>query len=253
MIDTTYSEGIATIRLEHGPVNALDAELLAALVEALDEAQHSSAKAIVLTGSGAAFSAGADLVRLLDEGREYVERARPHATKAFERLFLVPIPVVAAINGHAIAGGCVLALACDHRITITGEHRMGLAELTAGVPFPAWALEIVRFAVAAPHLQRLIYSGRLSTPDDALSTGLVDEIVAPDQLQARAHEVAGRLASIPSATFALTKRSLREPFADRAMRGSAIDDEGMKVWASAEALESVRLFIERTLGTGSRG
>jgi enoyl-CoA hydratase len=248
VIDTTFEDDIAILRIEHGTVNALDAELLQALAEALDAVEE-TAKAVVLTGTGAAFSAGADLIRLLDEGNRYVEAARPHAIRAFERMFTISRPLVAAINGHAIAGGCVLALAADYRVTASGEHRLGLAELKVGVPFPAWALEIVRFAVPPPHLQRLIYSGRLATPDEALTLGLVDEIAAPDQLMERALNIARRLASIPAATFALTKRSLREPFAERARTAGPIDDEGMAVWASSEIRESVRRFIDRTLGS----
>lgn len=247
MIHQRLIDDIVILRIEHGPVNALDAELLEALADALDSIEE-TAKAVVLTGSGAAFSAGADLLRLLDEGSDYVEAARPHAARAFERIFTISRPVVAAINGHAIAGGCVLALACDHRITVSGAHRIGLAELKVGVPFPAWALEIVRFAVAPPHLQRLMYSGRLAVPDEALAVGLVDEIVAPEHLMDRALTIARRLASIPSATFALTKRSLREPFAERARRAGAIDAEGMALWVSSEVRESVRSFVERTLG-----
>ena len=247
MIRTTFDDDIAILRIEHGPVNALDAELLEALADALDDVEE-RARAVVLTGTGSAFSAGADLIRLLDEGSRYIEAARPHATRAFERMFTISRPVVAAINGHAIAGGCVIALACDHRITASGEHRLGLAELKVGVPFPAWALEIVRYAVSPPHLQRLIYSGRLVTPEEALGVGLVDEVVAPDQLMERARTVARRLASIPGRTFQLTKRSLREPFAERARRSGSIDDEGSAVWASDEVRESVRRFIEQTLG-----
>lgn len=248
MIETRFDDDVAILRIEHGPVNALDAELLEALADALD-AVEGNARAAVLTGTGSAFSAGADLLRLLDEGSGYVEAARPHATRAFERMFMISLPMVAAINGHAIAGGCVLALACDHRITASGEHRLGLAELKVGVPFPAWALEIVRFAVAPPHLQRLIYAGRLVTPDEALAIGLVDEIVAPDQLMERALKIARRLASIPARTFQLTKRSLREPFAERARRAGSLDDAGMAAWASPDVRESVRRFIERTLGS----
>lgn len=247
MIETVFDEEIAILRIDHGPVNALDAELMAALADAIDAVEQ-DAKAVVLTGAGGAFSAGADLIRLLDEGRRYVEEARPHATRAFERMFMISRPVVAAINGHAIAGGCVIALACDHRITASGEHRLGLAELKVGVPFPAWALEIVRFAVPPPHLQRLIYSGRLVTPDEALALGLVDEVVAPDLLMERALKAARRLASIPASTFRLTKRILREPYAERARRAGSIDDEGTAVWASEEVRDSVRRFIERTLG-----
>jgi enoyl-CoA hydratase len=248
VIDATFKDEIAILRIEHGPVNALDAELLEALADTLDDVEG-RAKAVVLTGTGPAFSAGADLNRLLDEGSQYVEAARPHATRAFERMFTISLPVVAAINGHAIAGGCVIALACDHRIMASGDHRLGLAELKVGVPFPAWALEIVRFAVAPPHLQRLIYSGRLVTPDEAFAAGLVDEVVAPDELMERALKIARRFASIPAATFALTKRSLRDPFAERARRARSMDDEGTAVWASSETRESVRRFIDRTLGS----
>src|SRR5688572_25377320 len=128
MIHKSVNDEIVTLRIEHGPVNALAAELLVALADALDSVQE-QAKAVVLTVTGAAFSAGADLIRLLDEGSDYVEAARPHAVRAFELLFTISCPVVAAINGHAIAGGCVLALACDHRITASGAHRIGLPEL----------------------------------------------------------------------------------------------------------------------------
>ncbi|MGH2726427.1 MAG: enoyl-CoA hydratase/isomerase family protein [Actinomycetota bacterium] len=248
MIETTVEDGIAVLTIDHGPVNALDIELLTALPAALDAAEQATAKAIVITGVGSTFSAGADLVRLLDEGGAYVEAARPLASRAFERMFTCALPTVAAINGHAIAGGCVIALACDHRITIEGDHRIGIPELRVGVPFPIWALETVRFAVAQPHLQRLMYSGRLEQPAEALALGLVDEVVAPDQLMPRARAIAGRLASIPPASFALTKGSLRRPFAERARSGEAIDDEGTVIWASPEARESVQRFIERTFG-----
>ena len=249
MIDVSIEERIAVVRLDHGAVNALDGELLSGLVAALDELP-SRADAVVLTGAGSAFSAGADLVRLLDQGSAYVAAARPHADRAFERMFLTPLPMVAAINGHAIAGGFVLALACDHRVSVSGDIRMGLPELRVGVPFPMWALEIVRFAVAPPHLQRLLYSGRLLGPEDALAVGLVDEVVPPDRLMEDALKAARRLASIPVPTFRLTKAALREPFAERARLGRERDDEGMAIWSSAETRAAVQRFIERTLGRG---
>lgn len=248
MIETTFEDGIALLTIDHGPVNALDIELLTAIPDALDAAEEASAKAIVITGMGSTFSAGADLLRLLEEGGSYVEAARPHASRTFERMFTCETPTIAAINGHAIAGGCVVALACDHRITIEGDHRIGLPELRVGVPFPIWALETVRYAVAQPHLQRLMYSGRLAVPEEAHALGLVDEIVAPDRLLPRAMEMASRLASIPRPTFALTKRTLRRPFADRARASEAVDDEGTAIWTSPEARASVRRFLDRTLG-----
>ncbi|HJR18361.1 MAG TPA: enoyl-CoA hydratase/isomerase family protein [Actinomycetota bacterium] len=250
MIDLSFDEGIAILRIERGPVNALDAELLAGIAGALDEIEAASARAAVVTGSGAAFSAGADLIRLLDEGAAYVEAARPYASLVFRRMFLMPIPMIAAINGHAIAGGFVLALACDHRVSAAGNHRIGLPELRVGVPFPMWALEIVRFTVSPPHLQRMLYSGRLADPDEAMTMGLIDDVVAPEALMEAALRAARRLAAIPPATFALTKSALREPFAERARGGEARDEEGMRIWASEEARAAVQRFIERTLGGG---
>ncbi|MGH2784018.1 MAG: enoyl-CoA hydratase/isomerase family protein [Actinomycetota bacterium] len=252
MIEVSYVEGIAVLRIEHGPVNALDDELLAGLAGALDEVEAEGAAAAVVMGKGLAFSAGADLIRLLDEGAAYVEAARPYASLVFRRMFLMPIPMVAAINGHAIAGGCVLALACDHRVSASGEHRIGLPELRVGVPFPMWALEIVRFALGPPHLQRMLYSGRLARPDEALTLGLIDEVVPPDTLLDAALVAARRLAAIPPPTFALTKSALREPFAQRARDAEPRDDEGMKIWASDEVRASVQRFIERTLGRTDR-
>ena len=246
VIDLTFQDGIATLRLANGPVNALDGELLATLCDALDEAEEAQASAVVLTGSGPAFSAGADLIRLMNEGSGYVERARPHASRAFERLFCYPLPTVAAVNGHAIAGGCVLALACDHRISAAGEHRIGLPELKVGVPFPAWALETVRFSVPPPIAQRLLYSGTLARPDEARELGLIDEVVPADRLLEASIGAAKKLASIPAATFALTKHSLRAPFAERARAGGSIDDQGAAIWSASETLESVRRFVDRT-------
>lgn len=226
---------------------------MGALADSLEELERNGARAIVLTGTDAVFSAGADLLRILEDGPDYVTRARPNANRAFEKLFTFPRPIVAAVNGHAIAGGCVLALACDHRVASSGDHRIGLPELRVGVPFPVWALETVRFAVAPPHLQRLMTSGKLCSVDEALERGLVDEVVEPTRLLERAVEIAGRMASITPATFALTKRQLREPFVTRARASSRTDDEGFAIWISEEARDSMRRFVDRTLGRQGGG
>jgi len=248
MIERSSDGDIAIIRLSNGPVNVLDGDLMRALADALDDAERSDVPALVLSGSGTVFSAGADLLRILDEGPGYLTGARPQANRAFERLFTFPRPVVAAVNGHAIAGGCVLALACDHRVAASGNLRVGLPELRVGVPFPVWALETVRFALAPPHLQRLITSGKLCTVTEAFDSGLVDEVVDPDVLLTRAVQVAARLAAIPRATYALTKRALREPFAARARGGGEADEEGFGIWVSEDARAAMQRFVERTLG-----
>ena len=101
-----------------------------------------------------------------------------------------PKPLVAAVNGHAIAGGAIMMLACDQRLLARGPARIGLTEVLVGVQFPAWALEIARFATPPEHFQTLICTGRTYEPEAALARGLVDELVEPERLLDRAMEVA---------------------------------------------------------------
>ncbi|TMD98567.1 MAG: enoyl-CoA hydratase/isomerase family protein, partial [Chloroflexi bacterium] len=139
MIRVDHEDGVAVVRLEHGKVNALDVELLRAATATLREL--ASAPAIVLTGRGSAFCAGVDLRRVLDGGPAYSADLVDAISEAVLALFDHPRPVVAAINGHAIAGGCVLAAACDLRLMSGGS--IGVTEVLVGVHFPTAALEVV--------------------------------------------------------------------------------------------------------------
>src|SRR4029077_2617237 len=123
------------MRLNAPPVNALDREVLLAITATLHEIEASDARAVVLTGAGSAFSAGADLFRVLNEGDDYLRTSLAALTEAFGTLFQFPRPVIAAVNGHAIAGGAVLVCSSDHRIAASGDHKIGFAELRVGVPF----------------------------------------------------------------------------------------------------------------------
>ena len=207
MISRSQHEGVLTLRLAHGKASALDVELLDALTRELDGAAE-DVRALVLTGTGSIFSAGVDLFRLTQGGADYVRHFLPLLSRLLRTLFTFPRPVVAAVNGHAIAGGCVIALAADARLMAEGAGRIGVPELLVGVPFPAAALEVVRFAVPREKVQSLIYTGRTLSAREALGAGLVDEVVAPAPSGA-AQEVARQLALIPPLVYRLTKQSLR--------------------------------------------
>src|SRR3954451_8437871 len=142
MIDVEQHGDVAVVRLEHGKVNALDLELLRAISETMREV--STAGAVVLTGTGRAFSAGVDLRRIVDGGVAYAKEFLPALSEAFLAVFDCPRPVVAAINGHALAGGCVIAAAADVRLMSGGS--IGLTELLVGVQFPTVPLEVSRYA-----------------------------------------------------------------------------------------------------------
>lgn len=254
MIHREHHDSINILRMEHGKANALDTELLEDLVDALEEIERSNTSALVLTGTGTIFSAGVDLFRVLDGGADYVQTFLPALTRALRALFTLPLPVVGALNGHAIAGGCILACACDHRIMARGVDgkggKIGVPELRVGVPFPSIALEVLRFAIPRQHLQELAYVGRTFSPDDALARGLVDDLTEPDALRERALEAARSLADIPPATFELSKRQLRRPTLDRlAVLEKEIDPEVYALWARPEIHEHIREYLDRTLGT----
>ena len=243
---------IAVLRMAHGKANALDAELLEALDRALHGIEEARPEAVVLTGTGSIFSAGVDLFRVLDGGASYLASFLPVLARAVRRLFAFPRPVVAAVNGHAIAGGCILACACDLKVMAEGEGRIGVPELRVGVPFPVAPLEVLRFAVPPQHLQKLAYAGRTYGAAEALEWGLVDELASPDRLLERALEAAGQLAAIPPGSFELTKAQLRRPALDRI---DALHDEieprVAAQWASPAVREHVRAYVERTIGKRS--
>jgi enoyl-CoA hydratase len=248
MIERTQHEGILTLRLAHGKASALDVELLDALLREL-EGVAADVRALVLTGTGSIFCAGVDLFRLTRDGPDYVRRFLPLLSRCLRTLFAFPRPVVVAANGHAIAGGCILVLASDVRLMAEGAGRIGVPELLVGVPFPAAALEIVRFAVPRDRVQSLIYFGQTLIPQEALVAGLVDEVIEPPQLLARALEIAQQLAQIPPESYRLTKQSLRAEALERIEKASALHDPAMlEVWTAPETHAHIREYLRRTLG-----
>jgi len=234
---------IEVVRLEHGKVNELDLELLLAIGECFGELAQEDARAVVLTGTRKVFSAGADLIRVLNEGEVYVRESLPVLSAAFLSVFSFPRPVVAAINGHAIAGGAVFALACDHRIMSGGMF--GLAELRVGVPFPVAAIEIVRYALGAKGLQEAVYFGENYPAQEAWRRSLVDELVEPDLLLPRALEEAERMANIPTASFSHVKAQLRRPVLERIERDAPKHDpDAARIWHSDDARGAIRRFLD---------
>lgn len=242
----------AVVRLAHGKVSALDLEFCEALTKEVETIAASSAAALVLTGTGSAFSAGVDLFRVLDGGSSYLERFLPAMKGLFETVLAFPKPAVAAVNGHAIAGGCILAAACDHRLMARGTGRIGVPELTVGVPFPALPFAIVGARVPATMFRQLVYSGRLASADEAIPLGLVDEAVEPADLLPRACAHADALARIPAVTFGLTKRTFIAPLLDRVRSDASLNADAQKAWATPEVQSRVRTYLEQTVRRSSR-
>ncbi|GAA2830672.1 enoyl-CoA hydratase/isomerase family protein [Nonomuraea rubra] len=240
MIETADHGGIAVLTLANGPVNALDLEVLTAVPEVLDSV--ADARAVVLTGAGRAFSAGVDLKRIVEGGPGYVERFLPALSSAVLALFGRPEPVVAAVNGHALAGGCVLAAACDVRLMSGGT--IGLTELAAGVPFPTVPLEVMRHAVGPALDTMVLGAGRLD-PGQAVAIGLVHEVVEPDRLLAQALRRAEALCAVPPDVYAFSKRQLHAPALERVRAARESDDpEVLRMWSSERTHTILRGYLD---------
>ena len=248
MINLTTDNGIATVTIAHGKANALDMELSEELAQCFEQISESAARAVVITGQGHIFSAGVDLIRLSSAGPDYVRKFLPALHRSFSAVFFCPKPVVAAINGHAIAGGCVLACAADRRIMTRANGRIGVTELLVGVPFPAMAFEIMRFAVPARHLPGSMFTGATYDVDAALERGLVDAVVPPDELMPSAIAAAEQLAALSPAAFAQTKAQLRAEARERVERtGTATDKIATDIWAAESTLRYIRDYVASTL------
>jgi enoyl-CoA hydratase len=248
MIDVATNAGIAVMTMSHGKANALDIEFCEALSLRFAQLARSDAKAVVITGQGTMFSAGVDLKRLSAEGAGYIAKFLPALHRLYDTVFNLPKPVVAAINGHAIAGGAVLACCADRRIMARERGRIGITELLVGVPFPALAFEIMRFAVPHRYLPEFALSGATYATGAALQRGWVDEVVEPDALLPRAIEVAQQLAALSAPAFAQTKKQIRQAATERyAQSGEATDKAVTEIWTAPETLGFVRDYVARTL------
>ena len=230
-IQTT--SGIAVLPMRAGKANAIGSAFLDRLSAQLDAVESSRASALVLTGEGTAFSAG-------------LERFIRRFSEVMLRVFTLPVPVVAAINGHAIAGGCVLALQADVRLAAAGDYRIGLNEVQIGLGLPAVVLETLRCQVSPASLGPVALEGRLLAPEEALAFGLVEAVVPPAVLLEQARGRAAELAALPRPAFRDVKQALRGPVAAAARRAGRHDARRWVETAfSAAARERLEQVVAR--------
>lgn len=247
MIEREDVAGVAVVRLAHGPVNALDLALVTAIADTFRELAAGDEPAVVFTGAGRAFSAGVDLWQVVDEGPEYARAYVPALVDAFEAVFTCPKPVVAAVNGHAIAGGAILVSGCDHRVMAEGPGRIGVPELRVGVPFPVTALEILSFALGPRLARQAVLAADTYEPAEAVTRGFVDEVVPAQRLLDSAVATARRLADLtPADTYALTKRQLRAEALQRLHRSRPeYDGEAVQLWMQRVRDGRIRDYMDR--------
>lgn len=243
LVRTEVRDEIAILTLDRPKANAFSPELVADLSAAL--AAQGKARGVVLASAlPGMFSAGWDLPLIIDRDRAEMERFVADYSALVRQIFVFGPPVVAALSGHAIAGGLIAVMGADERIAAEGKGKFGLSEVILGVSVPACLMEPFRHVVGARHMERLAATGENVPVEGALAIGLVDRVVPAAELLERAVERARFLAGLSGAAYAAVK--LRSRAAAIARFDQARDhDPFLDFWFSEDAQFRIRDMVAR--------
>lgn len=251
LIETRRHGVIHELRMARAPVNALNPDLCRALTSAIAASVAEGAQALVLSGNGKIFSAGLDVPHLLGLGDDL--QALKHAWEDFfaaaKALAASPVPVVAAITGHAPAGGCVLALCCDYRIMAAGDFRIGLNETQVGLVAPEGIQRLMRRVVGIHRAERLLVAGALISAAQARDIGLVDELVDshsdPDIVVARACEWLQALLALPRTPMLRTRGIARTDLIAALQPEHIRIDEFVAAWTDPDTQAALHALVAK--------
>ncbi len=237
---------VAVVHLDRPPVNAIDAALgrqLEAVLQRLE--QDPGVGSVVLTGKGGCFSAGLDLKTIPSLGPDERKELVNVVNALLLRLYSFVKPLVGAINGHAIAGGLVVALTCDYRVGADADYQLGLTEALVGIPFPVAAMEVVR-AELGPAARTRVLTAQNADPAAAKAWGALDELAPRDRVCDRAIEIAREQGAMPSDAYARIKRQLRAgPIARMEAVVASGTDPSLDAWRMNEISEAASLLVQR--------
>lgn len=242
MIHIQFHDAVAEIRMDRPPANALNHELIERLLAALETARMDGARAIILTGRPGMFSGGLDVPGLLGLDRRRIEGFWQLFFQLARQLASSPVPVIAALSGHAPAGGAVLALNCDHRIGIGGNFRIGLNEVRVGLPVPPSILATLVDVVGTNVGRRLAMRGELLTMDEALAVGLVDELTTAEELPSVARVRAAELLALPPVAMNTTRLAAKSRLLE-ALAGQNDAALATDWWFSAETQAGMQALV----------
>ena len=207
IVSFQLDDNVATITMDDGKANALSPDMLEQLAAALDRAE-AEAKAVVIAGREGRFCAGFDL-KIMMQGPAAATELVAAGGELLLRLYALPMPVVIACGGHALAAGALVVATGDTCIGARGAFKIGLNEVAIGIAVPILAHELARARLHPTELVAAVLQARIYDPDSAAAAGWLDRVVEPEALAAEAAAEAARLASLPARAYAQTKRSLR--------------------------------------------
>ena len=214
-IEIQNDVNIVKVILHRGKVNALNNQVVEEFHYTLiDLSKDPDVKAIIISGSGKFFSFGFDIPEFLSYSKQKFTDYLIKFTNLYTYIFTYPKPVIAAINGHAVAGGCMLASACDKRVMVSGKTKISLNEISFGSSVFAGSTEMLRFCVGDKNATEILYSGRMYSAEEAKDLGLIDIITNENNLMKDASKLALELGERPAPAFASIKSLLRKSVAE---------------------------------------
>ena len=246
MIKKIDHGAIRELQLDRPPANALSPDLILALRKAIQVAPGEDARALILSGAPGRFSGGLDVPLLLGLNRSAMADLWRDFYGLLGAIAGSTVPIVAAITGHAPAGGTVLALFCDWRVMAEGDYKIGLNEVQVGISLPPVILAGLRRLVGPRQAERLAVSGELISPQEAIRLGLVDELTSPEKVVDRALERCQRLVALPTEAMTSTRRGARADLV--AIFEGNLEPELQRViegWWSPSTQGTLRALAER--------
>ena len=207
LVSYTLENQVAIVAMDDGKANALSKPMIAELLAALTRAEQ-EASAMVLVGRPDRFCAGFDL-RVMMSGPDAAKDLLRTGSELLLRLYGATIPLVIACTGHALAGGALVVLTGDHRIGASGAFRIGLNEVSIGLPVPVLAMELARDRLLPSELPRATLMAQIYEPESAVRAGYLDAVAAPEAVLEQARAEATRLAGLPRSAYRATKSRLR--------------------------------------------
>lgn len=241
-IEIKINDNIAHIVLKRGKVNALNENVMDEFYKCFKRLEiNSDVRAIILTGSGNFFSFGFDIPEFLSNSKKEFTNFLIKFADFYTYLFLYPKPVIAGLNGHAIAGGYMLALACDYRIIVAGKAKIALNEIAFGSTVFAGATEMLRFCAGNSNAEKVLYSGSMFSANEALALSLIHKAVPKERLIDSAIKKASDLSSKPSSAFSSIKSLLRKPTSEiMVQKEQASIIELVDIWYSKKTWENLQ-------------
>jgi Delta3-Delta2-enoyl-CoA isomerase len=238
--------GIATVALARGKVNALNEAMIDETRETLNDLEHDkSVQVVILTGQGKFFSFGFDVPEFLTYSKEAFASYLTKFSDLCTGLFLYSKPVVASLNGHTIAGGCMIAVACDYRIMVSGKAKISLNEITFGSSVLSSSVEMLKNAVGSKNAEYVLKSGAMFSAEEANQLGMIDAVTPEENLPAKTSAVARDFVQKDPVAFRSIKNLLRQPVAVK-IREKEADSilEFVDIWYSERTrgnLQAIRI------------